>query len=649
MKDRGLMRLLTAVLLSAFCCLYAWAPWMCVAEEAEISVYDFDDGLVVLPYVLSPVVTLSDCGGSCPGHLITDRARIVALSGSHSLTLKDAELDLSKEEGVSAIEVYPDAAVRLVLEGASVLQTNGVPAIRLVAGASLALCESGEGSLTVITNSDSCIAGTESGFGDMLLESGTVSAEARSMYSTIALGNGSLRVTGGSLIVDGAPQEMTTDGVVEITGCEDGCSGHLISGGAPVLVKQGQHSITLSNARIESNTCAFMMEEGTSVRLTLIGENSLQSGRWRAGLQVQSGAALVIADDSTGSLSATGGDGAAGIGHGRDSDCGAITIEGGRVTANAGQDGTGIGVQEARHSGPITITGGEVAAYGCGKGMGMCANRRDEGSDIAISGGTVTVMGGSDTQSGSMDGTAIYARDITISGGGVTATGRNGIYSSDGSVSISGGNVCVSGEVGGIFVSGSELSISGGCVDADNKNDTTALLARFGGSITILGGEIKATGINSSGTVRILDGTVRVRDKLVYGSSSGKGSPGILTGKLVEISGGTVFASGSLGDHDGIHSLSQGQIIISGGEVTAYGGEDRPGIASASQGIIVISGGQVTADSQSGASAIGRKSDQVIITGGEVQAEGGYGYPGVGGTLVHAGGILTDNGIVFAK
>ncbi len=59
-------------------------------------------------------------------------------------------------------------------------------------------------------------------------------------------------------------------------------------------------------------TCALAVGDGSTLALTLSGENTLQSGAGRAGIFVAEGADLVI--DGNGSLSATGGHSAAGIG-----------------------------------------------------------------------------------------------------------------------------------------------------------------------------------------------------------------------------------------------------------------------------------------------------------------------------------------------
>ena len=78
-----------------------------------------------------------------------------------------------------------------------------------------------------------------------------------------------------------------------------------------------------------------------------------------------------------GTVTATGGDYAAGIG-GVDGSCGAITISGGTVTATGGNDGAGIGSGETGSFDAITISGGTVTATGVDWAAGIgggCSNK----------------------------------------------------------------------------------------------------------------------------------------------------------------------------------------------------------------------------------------------------------------------------------
>ena len=112
-------------------------------------------------------------------------------------------------------------------------------------------------------------------------------------------------------------------------------------------------------------------------------------------------------------------------------------------------------------------------------------------------------------------------------------------------------------------------------------------------------------GINSGKNLTIQSGTVSITDNTSYGNA--------ISAQTVTISGGTVTATG--GD-DGIHSY--GTVTISGGTVTAKGNDY--GIYAG--GDVTISGGTVTATGTD-MEASGIIGDNVTISGGTVTAKGG--------------------------
>ena len=207
-------------------------------------------------------------------------------------------------------------------------------------------------------------------------------------------------------------------------------------------------SVTLSNANINENgtwtdgdyagiTClgdAIIILEGTN---TVKGFNSTYPG-------VQAGPdGTTLTIGGSGTLNATGGsDGAAGIGSGKSTSCGNITINGGNIEARGGANGAGIGTGYCNVSGSIscgiiTITGGTVTAYGgenaAGIGAGQSRNNTKSNvnncNGINISGGIVTAIGG-ENAAGIGSGYARGTRspisscgDINITGGTVVATG----------------------------------------------------------------------------------------------------------------------------------------------------------------------------------------------------------------------------------
>ena len=101
-----------------------------------------------------------------------------------------------------------------------------------------------------------------------------------------------------------------------------------------------------------------------------------------------------------GIITATGKDGAAGIGGGSDHSGGTCTITGGTVTAIGGPSAAGIGGGSDHSGGTCTITGGTVTAiggiYATGIGDGNIITGDGSGSICIITGGTVTATGGED-------------------------------------------------------------------------------------------------------------------------------------------------------------------------------------------------------------------------------------------------------------
>lgn len=242
-----------------------------------------------------------------------------------------------------------------------------------------------------------------------------------------------------------------------------------VSGGTNVSVK-----ITLDNLSIDksgqTNGCAFLLESGTQVELSLTGSNSLKSGANRAGLEVRPGAKLTVAaPDDSHSLTAEGGASGAGIGSDSGQNGGDITIKGGVITAKGGDRGAGIGggcrvAGIGGAGGTIRIEGGIVEAVGGGYAAGIGGGGTNSGGagdsgDITITGGTITAEG-SNCSAGIGGGRNSGAGTISISGGGVTATGGAESSTVNGGAGIGSG---ASGNVGGT------VTINGGTVKATGQ------------------------------------------------------------------------------------------------------------------------------------------------------------------------------------
>ena len=297
-----------------------------------------------------------------------------------------------------------------------------------------------------------------------------------------------------------------------------------------------------------SNKAALSVGANSTVNLTLIGNTTLRSGSSCAGVQVPQGAALVITQQSTGSLVANGGTYGAGIGGtsdgsnvANDDSGGTITIHGGTVTANGGTGAAGIGGGYSDSGGSISIHGGTVTANGGAYAAGI------GGGSYYGDGGTINIHGGNVTATGDNGGAGIgggaagIGGTITIHGGNVTATGTNGAsgigggrFGSGGSISIHGGTITATandngaGIGNGNYGSGGSLIITGGTVTAAALDFTSNALGAAAngpfGSITITGGSVKANTISPAPTngtlpvyrVTVTTGTLAEQADVLY-------------------------------------------------------------------------------------------------------------------------------------
>ena len=191
---------------------------------------------------------------------------------------------------------------------------------------------------------------------------------------------------------------------IEITG-NNGVNAYFVevTAGAGATVNIVLNDLYINNSTVDDGFALLTGGDG-NVIIELNGDNTLKAGESRAGLQKENGGTLTIQDanEAAGKLTATGGDGGAGIGGGLGGDCTNITVTGGTVTANGGEYGAGIG-------GGMTSSGGE----------------KGRGDRIEISGGTVTAIGG--------EGGAGIGSDEMCDPGTVTV-------SADALVSVAGGD-----------------------------------------------------------------------------------------------------------------------------------------------------------------------------------------------------------------
>jgi hypothetical protein len=172
------------------------------------------------------------------------------------------------------------------------------------------------------------------------------------------------------------------------------------------------------------------------------------TGDWEAGLSCTEGSNVTLQALELGSLSATGGAMAPGIGVQANNSCGSVTVVNGSVFAK-GATGLGSGwgaYGEASLVEALTILGGEIKAtgtnFGCGIGSGQGYYGNSMVMNLTIVSGTITASsssGGSGIGSGSAgSGGASTVEALSVLGGTIRANGVLAGIGSGGEVSFSG-------------------------------------------------------------------------------------------------------------------------------------------------------------------------------------------------------------------
>ncbi|MFH7322701.1 LPXTG cell wall anchor domain-containing protein [Aeromicrobium sp. JJY06] len=161
----------------------------------------------------------------------------------------------------------------------------------------------------------------------------------------------------------------------------------------------------------------------------------------------------------------------------------ALVIDGGTVRATGGSNAAGIGGGMSQSGGTTTINDGTVEAVGRGVGSAGIGGGHSGG------GGTIVINGGVIDARSSFDGAAIGGGTsgsvglVTINGGDVTATTSEGVGSGIGGAWMSqGGTVRITG---GTVTS---TAADGGAGIGSGRNATGAT------SVEVLGGTVSATG-----------------------------------------------------------------------------------------------------------------------------------------------------------
>ena len=406
--------------------------------------------------------------------------------------------------------------------------------------------------------------------------------------------------------------EKNEDGDITITGKSD--ENTVSVKDADVTFKDLE--IDRSASSTAADGAAVSVSGNSSIELD--GKNTISSGMGHAGIEkADDNGTMTIKDDNnvSGSLTANGGFGGAGIGGGNNADGSDITITGGNVTANGGGHAAGIGGGSSSYSG-----GGN-------------------GSDITISGGNVTANGGTagaGIGGGDGDNANGLNKESDSTGGGrgsnITISGKNTIVKAEGGAEAAGIGGGRSGDADTIEITDSTVISNGHGSDTGNSG------AGIGGGGFGAGGG--AGGGISNITIKDADVT----------AGADAGGAGIGSGRASGwINYPSIFPNWKA-EHpnEGVAS----DITISGGRVKASGGDDSAGIGGGYLGsgsdITIKDNADVTANGGKWGAGIGGGRDgdgsDISISDSNVSASGGAAGAGIGGGRGGKGENVTISG-----
>lgn len=306
-----------------------------------------------------------------------------------------------------------------------------------------------------------------------------------------------------------AAEEVTiNNATVKTLIAEDGgCQGHTFTGTAQramIYVESGAHNVTFSGLTI-SESAKVGIAPGAAMNLTIEGTNTISATINCAGIYVPVDAALTI--DGAGSLDVSGSGDGAGIGgavyapdeSGSDGNpnCGTVEINGGTVTATGGSTAAGIGggidtEGNPGNGGNVTINSGTVTATGgrdqngyfggAGIGGGSGDTAGGSGGTLTINGGHVTLTAGNSTSYGFGQGTG------SAPGGTCELTLTDASYLAEGTTLDPNGKYTINGDptedmivVPELVYTGEVLDTSGIKID-DSKTGTGTY---FGQTFTV--------------------------------------------------------------------------------------------------------------------------------------------------------------------
>lgn len=383
-------------------------------------------------------------------------------------------------------------------------------------------------------------------------------------------------------------------------------SGHCIINMEENTVNTLQTSATGINA---ANLTALTVAPNAALTIKGNGELRAYSGK-NADYPSQSAAGIGgnitgVGDITieSGTITASGQYGGAGIGTGAPSAIvsGNIIINGGTIEAHGGKQGAGIGTAIGSSINDIVIKGGRISAAGGNEGAGIGTGAEGNVNNITIgksenSNSALKIEASSGGNAPGIGSTEMgYCRNILIKKGNITSIGGSGAPGigmmtgpEEGKIQIDGGIIQATGGLNGAGIG----------TGASNKLSQLQEIEINGGEITAIGGP-NGVGIgwapndiadSKVGKISITGGDIKATADSNYGVGIGvgwhTGAAIRYLGAEVQITGGTIVALGTDAGIGSRYEHGVTNIVISGGDVTAIGGESTvSGVTTKGPGI----------------------------------------------------------------
>ena len=429
-------------------------------------------------------------------------------------------------------------------------------------------------------------------------------------------------------------------------------------------------TVALSNVNI-SNTAwcilsngnaTIILKDGTTNTLTCSTSTSTTNNHAYPAIWVGDTGTLTIKGEteSTGELTAQGGDGCAAIGGGYNNTnkaSGNIEVQGGIIIAMGGANAPGIGADYNGKCGNITITNGvnrliaikgSNAPHCIGRGYGSSSTcgtvkingieywngsyQKDGATYLNQSKITLAGINSGSVNPGATETPEMQSGELWLVMGDVTPTSNQIWITNGATVALS--NVNISNEAFGICCTGDATVIL--AEGTTNTLTTSTAQLQYTYPALWVGNSGKTLTIKGTGSLTAQGGYERAAIGGGYNNNNKTCGNIVIEDGVIDATGG-VGAAGIGADFKSIC----GDITISGGNITAKGGSSAPGIGSGN------SGSEYGADSRCGTITITNDVTRLIATKGTTDAThcigkgaGDYAYCGT----ITIGGVEYWNG-----